>query len=114
MLEEHAMLPIKHILFPLDFSDRCCGAVPFVEAMASRYGAKITLLSAAQPFWYAGMGDPGGPVIINSEEVLRELKARLDGALVKELAHLRVERVAELGDPAQIIADFAHSHAVDL
>ena len=71
------MLAIKHILFPLDFSDRCCGAVPFVEAMASRYGAKITLISVARPFWYAGMGDvtrpfwytgmgdPAGPVCKN-------------------------------------------------
>jgi nucleotide-binding universal stress UspA family protein len=120
------MLPIKHILFPLDFSDRCCGAVPFVEAMASRYGAKITLISVAppfwfagmgdvtRPFWYTGMGDPGGPAIIDTTELLRELKAGLDSALVREFAHLRVERVAELGDPAQVISKFADQNSVDL
>ncbi len=108
------MRTIKHILFPIDFSNRCCGAVPFVDAVASRFGAKITLLSVAQPFWYSGMGDPGGPVMIDTEEILQELKARLDVALVKEFAHLPVERVAELGDPAQVIVDFARTNNVDL
>lgn len=108
------MANIKHILFPIDFSTRCCGAVPYVEAMACQYGAKITLLSVAQPFLYSGMGDPGGAVVIDTEEVLRDLKTRLDGALVQEFARLRVERVADLGDPSQAILDFAHTNDVDL
>jgi len=108
------MLTMKHILFPLDFSDRCCGAVPFVEEMATRFGAKVTLISVAQPFYYTGMGDPGGPIMLNTDEMLGELAARLDGALVKEFARLKVERVAELGDPAQVIVDFAHNNGVDL
>jgi nucleotide-binding universal stress UspA family protein len=112
--EEFAMLNIKHILFPIDFSNRCCGAVPFVDAIASRFGAKITLLSVAQPFWYAGMGDPGGPVMIDTDEILDELKTRLEGSLVKEFAHLQVDRVAELGDPAQVIVEFARNNKVDL
>ena len=55
------MLAIRHILFPVDFSNRCCGAVPFVDAMATRFGAKVTLISVAQPFTY--MGDPGVPIV---------------------------------------------------
>ena len=43
---------IKHILFPVDFSDRCNTAVPFVEEMARRNGAKITLISVAHPYLY--------------------------------------------------------------
>ena len=31
------MLAIKHILVPLDFSDRCTAAAPFVEAMATPF-----------------------------------------------------------------------------
>ena len=50
------MLPIKHILFPVDFSERSESAVPFVEAIANRFGSKVTLLSVAPPLWYAGMG----------------------------------------------------------
>ncbi len=108
------MLDIKHILFPIDFSDRCCGAVPFVEAMANRYGAKITLVSVAPQYSYAGIGDPGGPVVISTEDLQGELQARLDVTLVKEFANFKVERVAELGDPAQVITDFAHNNGVQL
>jgi hypothetical protein len=43
------MLAIRHILFPIDFSDRCCGAAPFVQALATRFGAKVTLISVAAP-----------------------------------------------------------------
>ena len=39
------MFNIKRILFPIDFSERCCSAVPFVQSVARRFGAKITLLS---------------------------------------------------------------------
>ncbi len=106
------MLNIKHILFPVDFSERCCTAAPFVESMARRYGARVTLLSVAQPFYYAAMAD--GPVVIDTEELLGDLKARLDSSLTKEFAGLRVKRAAELGDPAQVIADFARTQDVDL
>ena len=33
-----------HILFPVDFSERCKQAVPFVKAFAERHGAAITLM----------------------------------------------------------------------
>src|SRR5215469_4405852 len=61
--QELVMLAIKHILFPIDFSERCCAAVPFVDAIASRFGAKITLMSVAAPYWYTG-SDPGVPMVI--------------------------------------------------
>jgi nucleotide-binding universal stress UspA family protein len=108
------MAGFKHILFPIDFSDRCCAAVPFVEAMASRYNAKVTLISVAEPMYYAGMGDPGGPIMINTDMLLLDLKERLDSALTREFAHLHIERVAEIGDPAQVITRLAHSSGVDL
>lgn len=108
------MLPIKHILFPVDFSDRTCAAAPFVAAVAGRFGAKVTLLSVAQLFPYAGIGDPGGSYIIDTDEILDELKMRLDSALVREFAHVPVERVVDVGDPARVITEFAHANKVDL
>jgi nucleotide-binding universal stress UspA family protein len=108
------MLTFQNILFPIDFSNRCCAAAPFVDSFAERFGAKLTLLSVAQPFWYTGMGDPGGPVVIDTDEILSELQTRLDGALVREFSHLRTERVAELGDPAQVIVEYARDTGADL
>jgi nucleotide-binding universal stress UspA family protein len=112
--EANAMLKIKHILFPVDFSERCLSVAPFVEAVARRYGAKITLLSAAQPFYYAAMGDPGGVVGLDADELLEGLKERLGNALTEEFKNFPVERIAELGDPSQVITDFAKANGVDL
>jgi Universal stress protein family len=39
-----AMLNLRHILFPVDFSERSHGAAPFVTAMAKRFDANVTLL----------------------------------------------------------------------
>jgi nucleotide-binding universal stress UspA family protein len=107
------MQKINHILFPIDFSERCCNVVPFVVSIASRYSAKVTLLSVVPPFYY-GMGDPGTAIVVDFAELLQDLKARLNSSLNQKFAGLRVERVAELGDPAQVITHFAHMHDVDL
>jgi nucleotide-binding universal stress UspA family protein len=88
--------------------------VPFVASMARRYSAKVTLLGVVQPFYYAAMGDPGAAVVVDLEELLQDLKIRLDNSLTQEFAGLRVDRVAELGDPAKVITDFAHTQGVDL
>src|SRR5580658_1721688 len=109
------MPKIQHILFPVDFSERCRGAVPFVESMATRYSARITLLSVTHPYYYTAMGDPGGEaVMVDTEELLQSLKAKLDNSLTEQFSGIRVDRVAELGDPALVITDFAHSQDVDL
>jgi nucleotide-binding universal stress UspA family protein len=107
------MLNIKHTLFPVDFSERCCTAVPFVDAMARQYGAKITLFSVSEALCYPALWEDGGPVI-NAEEILANLKDRLDGTLANEFRGLQVERVADLGDPATLIVDFAKAHDIDL
>jgi nucleotide-binding universal stress UspA family protein len=107
------MLAIKHILFPLDFSERCCGAAPFVEAMASRFGARITLMGVLQPFWF-GAADPSAMVAIDIDELENQLRERLDASLVKELGHLPVDRIVKVGDPAEEITGFAHREGVDL
>jgi len=106
------MLAIKEILFPFDFSERCYSAAPFAGAMACRFGARLTLLSVAQPFYYNAMGEAGQ--FINVEEIVRGLKLDLDNALTQEFANLKVARVAEFGEPAEAIADYAHTHGTDL
>lgn len=108
------MFAIKQILFPVDFSERICGAAPYVEAMAKRFGASVTLMSVAPPLWYAAMGDVGTPVYIDPDELRTDLISRLDGVLVKEFAGLTVERIAEVGDPAAEITRYAHTQGVDL
>jgi len=105
------MADIKHIAFPVDFSDRCYGAVPFVQGMASRYGAKVTLIHVVHPVYAGGMA---GPVILDPEEMLRDARSRLYASMVNEFPEVKVQSVTEIGDPAAVIADFVKTNMVDL
>jgi nucleotide-binding universal stress UspA family protein len=105
---------IKHILFPFDFSAQASQVAPFVRALASRYGASITVLSVVPPTFEvmpAGMGGRAGEDV---SDWTGALQSRLDQALITELAGVPVERIADAGDPGFRITDFAHSHGVDL
>jgi len=108
------MLAIKNILFPIDFSERCCGAAPFVRAMAQRFGARITLMSVVSPFWQAASGDLSGALIVDMDELKRDSETRLEGAFTREFADLTVDRFAEIGDPAEVITRYAHTQGADL
>jgi nucleotide-binding universal stress UspA family protein len=105
------MANFKHILFPVDFSERSAGAVPFVEAMARHNGAKVTLLSVAHPFYAQGF--EGAP-IVDPMQMISGVKAELDAWSPGSFGGLPVERVAEYGDPARCIVDFVNAHKVDL
>jgi len=104
------MSSFTHILFPVDFSTRCDGAAPFVECMAKRSRAKVTLLSVANPFYPAVMEAP----LIDPEELQEELKSTLAASYAGMFQGLEVNRVALLGDPANEIAEYARAHDVDL
>jgi nucleotide-binding universal stress UspA family protein len=107
------MQPIKHILFPIDFSERCAATTPYVAAMARKFGAKITLLHVLQPYWYAPMAE-APPVFIDIHEIQRDVESELEQSFSEEFAGLVVERSVEIGDPAEVITQFAHNRAVDL
>jgi nucleotide-binding universal stress UspA family protein len=114
-LKRGRMLAIKNILFPIDFSERCCGAAPFVRAMAQRFGARITLMSVLSPFWQsASSGDLSGSLVVDIDELKRDLEMRLDGAFAREFADLTVDRLAEVGDPAETITRYAHTQGAAL
>jgi len=110
-------LPIRHILFPYDFSEQGRQAVPFVAAYARRFGACVTLFSVVPPSFEpvpAAMGGAALRVGELSADWKRAMQSHLDVALLDELSGLRVTRVADCGDPALRVADFAHGHDVDL
>jgi len=106
------MLPLKHILFPIDFSERSLAAAPCVEAFAKRYGAKVTLFSAVQPLSYPGMEDPSFYVDLDS---LRSgLETQLGGTLSGHFQGITVERVADIGEAAHCITRYAGAKGVDM
>ena len=108
------MVNINHILFPFDFSPQGVQAAPFVLALAQRFGARVTLYATVPPVWDIA---PIGTSVAVGESIApwtRDLKSQLDQALAAELAGLTVERIADAGDPALRITEFAHTHRVDL
>lgn len=105
------MSKIKHILFPVDFSDRSNCAVPFVAEMARRQEAKITLLAVSQPYYTGGLA---GAPMIDPQVILDGVKAQLDESFLSDFAGLTVDRMAILGDPARTITEFVAANKVDL
>lgn len=107
------MLKIKHILFPIDFSDRSSATSPYVAAMAKQFGAKITVLSVMQPYWYAPLVE-AAPVVVNWEEIRRGMDTDLKKGFAEVFDGIPVESSVEIGDPADTITRFAENHNVDL
>lgn len=106
------MPAIKHVLFPFDFSDQGSLAVPFVRAIASRYGAKITALSVIPPVWNAPPGTTLPLAGLGVPE--QDLAARQSERLAAEFPGLVTHFVVDLGDPAAKIIEFAHTNDADL
>jgi nucleotide-binding universal stress UspA family protein len=105
----------KRILFPVDFSERSRAAAPFVLSMAQRYQAHVVLIHVLQPPMpiYAGMGmiyDEG----IDFKSLSADLRAELQKFAESELPKVEVTCVAEPGDAAAAISQYAADEKIDL
>src|SRR5690348_754718 len=98
------MFQLKRILFPVDFSARCRGAAGFVEALAGRFQAELTLLHVIEPPTYSGL--------LEEEAEIRAEK--FDKFFDGGLDQLSVERLIEHGEAAVKIIECARERHVDL
>jgi len=105
------MTGFRHILFPVDFSERCEGAVPFVESMARRFQAKLTLISVAQTHYLGTLDDPSA---MDPQAIIDAVHAHLNRSFADDFKGLPVSRITQLGDPGHVIAAFVKTHGVDL
>ena len=107
-------MKFTHILFPVDFSERANEAAPYVEAVASRFDAKVTLIHVIEPFW-EGMGGEFAAFDGSCIHALKDqLKRQLNTFGVRYLPDVRYDIHVEDGEPAGIITRFAHEQGVDL
>lgn len=104
----------KHILFPVDFSDRCRAALPFVISTAERFQAKLTLLHVVHipTGWYGSIETPY-PVMFDIPAMLEAGEKKL-AAYLETPESGQIDRVVRQGDPATQITAFAQQHSVDL
>ena len=94
---------IRKILFPVDFSDRCCGTVNYVEEFVGRFQAELTLLHVVEPFTYN-----------DTMSKAEDRQKQLDTFLPLDFDYFKVKRVLLRGDPATQMIDYARSDQSDL
>jgi nucleotide-binding universal stress UspA family protein len=109
------MRAFQKILFPVDMSDTCNATAPFVEAMARKYNAEVTLLHVLEmpsgliPDWY------GGTVpVIDTTTIWQAETEAFQSYLTDHFQGLKVQRVAIEGDAAHTIEDYARENGTDL
>jgi nucleotide-binding universal stress UspA family protein len=104
----------KHILFPVDFSDRCRVGQPFVLSMTRRFQAKLTALHIVEiPDGFYGSLEAPYPVMGDIPAMLLAAEKQLASDCIPS-EPLQINRVARQGDPATEITEFAREHDIDL
>lgn len=109
----------KHILFPVDYSERCRATTPFVIEMARQLSARVTVFHVFMPPTLVYPVDM--PWVAGEADI--EAQRQLAGKSVRQFVAEQFEAVApeittaaayELGDPATTIVEFAEKAQVDL
>jgi nucleotide-binding universal stress UspA family protein len=107
------MLSIKHILAPVDFSQRSEAAAKAVVSLAELFGADLTVIHV-EPSYDASYSSLSQ--FVQSEktqlEASRQTEAQLRGFAAK--LSPKAKSVLAEGDPLTRIEDYARNHAVDL
>ncbi len=108
------MQTFEKILFPVDMSDNCTATAPFVEALARKFNAELTLMHVLEippayfTDWYGYMS------LVDTQAIRNSRQGEFDQYLKDRFAGLHVQRILEEGDPSRIITKFAEEHATDL
>jgi nucleotide-binding universal stress UspA family protein len=108
------METFEKILFPVDMSDNCTATAPFVETMAKKFNAEVTLLHVLElpPGYYTDLY--GYTALVDTGAIRDARQNEFDGYLKDRFANLRVHRVLEEGDAASVVTQYAEEHGTDL
>jgi nucleotide-binding universal stress UspA family protein len=100
------MLTIKHILVPVDFSEKTAPLLDFGRLLADACGASLHLLHViAHPL------SDAETLVRQRDEALRRLDALLDRA---DRERRQATTSCQVGTPANAIVDYAGGKAIDL
>ncbi len=103
------------ILFPVDLSDSCTATAPFVEAMAKKYNAEVTLLHVLEVSSRVIADCYGVSVPVMDTAAVWQAEAEQAKAyLTGKFQCLQVEREVVEGDAAHAIDEYAREKGVDL
>jgi nucleotide-binding universal stress UspA family protein len=103
------MFPLKKILLPIDFSERCLGGARYAIPLAEHFHSELTLLHVISPMDYLSP-----EVQTLNEDRRKKASKELDDFLCAALNHLNTRRILREGDPAEVIANQAVQDRSDL
>jgi len=107
------MLPFRKILFPVDYSEPCAAAIPYVKEMAQRFGADVALVHA-----YGPEAVVLNRLSIESPTLVDEMCACEEGRLrqyaLDTFPDEPVACYAELGEPGTVVNRVITHHGADL
>ena len=107
------MAIFKKILFPVDFSERCRSAAPFVKAMAERGGSQLTVLHVID-LPVSVYSTIGYETMLDLPAMRRAAREQLEAFAAAELAGAPLRTCVEEGRAAVQIAQFARTHGTEL
>jgi nucleotide-binding universal stress UspA family protein len=111
------MIGFRHILFPVDLSERCVAIRPCVKYIADRFQARVTLLHVFDKpgEWLAAASEGTTPVPFDVGQMSDESCSLLSEFFPREAeARFEIAHAARCGDPAEQIVAFAKEQHVDL
>jgi nucleotide-binding universal stress UspA family protein len=98
---------LTRILAPVEFAERCAGAVRYAKKLADHFGSELSLLHVV----------PSPPPGMAEEVYVRcsaEVKEKLDSFLQPDLSGSPVRRIVAKGDPARKIVQYALNEQSDV
>lgn len=112
-LQASLRLSFSNILFPTDFSDASTAALPYAQAFARIYGARIIVAHAVTP--HPPMFLPMEPIPYAMDGEWYDAQARLKHLLACDTLRGTVhEGVTSRGELWNVLDDVIHRHDVDL
>jgi nucleotide-binding universal stress UspA family protein len=95
------MLPFKKIVFPVDYSDSCWAAVPYVQGAVKHFSAQLAVVRAfTNTDWLKEVGE--------------EVEQKLHDFVAEAFPSQKVDIFFEEGDPAKAIQKVVQHQEADL
>ncbi len=108
------MLPFHKILFPVDYSAPCVAVVPYVQEMACRYSAELTICHAYAPLAAIAQSELviADPELEDKAQEYEEDRLKQFGC--QYFAGHKLQAIAALGEPGAVIDGLALENRADL
>lgn len=108
------MLPFHKILFPVDYSAPCMAVIPYVQEIACRFSAELTVCHAYAPLAAITQSE----LLVTDPELQAKAHAleedRLRQFACQAFAGQKLETIVELGEPGGVIDRLAQQQRSDL